>query len=202
MRDADETIERLMEGLRGAEPSAGMRRRILGAMRVQETVSSNPLWHRLITPSLLRPSVAASLVCAAALAASLIVAIKISRPLHAPRDATSNSTHADARQGKRPETIAQKAPIEPRRTASRASARRSRRDDASSVGETQTAGYPAPPLPLTEQEKLLLRLAHRDDAENRAMLNPDLRAVESAKATEQFQEFFGIDAKEMRNEIE
>jgi hypothetical protein len=202
MRDADETIERLMEGLRDAEPSAGMQRRILGAMRVHEAVSSYPLWHWLITPSLLRPSVAASLACAAALAASLIVAIMVSRPLHPPREATNNSTHADAWQRKRPETIAQKAPIEPRRTASRASASRSRRDDASAVGETQTASYPAPPLPLTEQEKLLLRLAHRDDAENMAILDRDLQAVESAKAAEQFQEFFGIDAKEMRNEIE
>jgi len=49
---------------------------------------------------------------------------------------------------------------------------------------------------------LLLRLAHRDDAENKAMLNPELQATQSAKATKQFQQFFEIDAKEMRNEIE
>ena len=35
------------------------------------------------------------------------------------------------------------------------------------------ASFPAPPLPLTEQERLLLRLAHRGDPENMAILNPD-----------------------------
>jgi hypothetical protein len=57
-------------------------------------------------------------------------------------------------------------------------------------------------LPLTEQERLLLRLAHRDDVQSDAMLNPGLQAAASAEAAKQFQEFFGIDAKEMRNESE
>ena len=71
-----------------------------------------------------------------------------------------------------------------------------------SPGETQATSFPAPPLPLTEQEKLLLRLAHRRDPENMAILNPDLRAAQTAKATEQFQQFFEINAKEMRSQSE
>jgi hypothetical protein len=70
------------------------------------------------------------------------------------------------------------------------------------VGETQVASYPAPALPLTEQERLLLRLAHRHDVRSVAILNPDLQAAASAEAAKQFQDFFGIDAKEMRNESE
>ena len=46
------------------------------------------------------------------------------------------------------------------------------------------------------------RVAHRDDAKNKALLNPDLQAAQSAKNTEQFQRFFEIDAKEMRSESE
>jgi hypothetical protein len=65
-----------------------------------------------------------------------------------------------------------------------------------------SAGFPAPPLPLTEQERMLLRVARRDDAKNKALLNPDLQAAQSAKNTEQFQRFFEIDAKEMRSESE
>jgi hypothetical protein len=57
-------------------------------------------------------------------------------------------------------------------------------------------------LPLTEQERLLLRLAHRDDVQSVAILNPDLQAAASAEAAEQFQQFFGIEAKEMRNKSE
>jgi len=202
MREADQTIERLMEGLRDAEPPAGMQRRILEAMRVREAASSDPLRRRLITPWLLRPSVATSLACAAALAASLIVALKVHQPSHPPADATSGSMRAAAGQSTRPETMAQKGPIEPRRAAARVLPRRPRGGNVSAADDTQAAGYPAPPLPLTEQERLLLRLAHGGDAENTAILNPDLQATESAKATEQFQKFFGIDAKEMRNEIE
>jgi len=55
---------------------------------------------------------------------------------------------------------------------------------------------------LTEQEKLLLRLAHRGDPENMAILNPDVRAAQTAKATEQFQQFFEINAREMRSQSE
>jgi hypothetical protein len=202
MRDADATIEKLIAAMRDAEPSAGMQPRILEAMKVHEAVSSDPLLHRPITRWLLRPSVATPLICAAVLAASLIVAIKVHQPLHAPANATGDSTHVNARREAEPETVAQKRPIEPRRAASRVSARRPRAGDVSAARETQAAAYPAPPLPVTEQEKLLLRLAHRDDAENLSILNPDSQAALSAKATEQFQQFFEINAKEMRKEIE
>ena len=70
------------------------------------------------------------------------------------------------------------------------------------MGETQTASFPAPPLPLTEQERLLLRLAHRGDSDDMAILNPDVRAAQTAKATEQFQQFFDINATEMRSQSE
>jgi hypothetical protein len=55
---------------------------------------------------------------------------------------------------------------------------------------------------LTEQEKLLLRLAHRNDAQDINLLNPDAQAQQSAKATQQFQEFFGMNDNQMRSESE
>jgi hypothetical protein len=200
MREADETIERLMAGLRDAEPSPGMQRRILEAMEAHEAISSNPPWHRLITPWLLRPSVAVSLVCTAALAASWIVATRVDQPSHMPANTARHSTHGDVGQRTQPEVVVHEAPIAPRRTASRVSARRPR--DLPAVNDMQSAGYPAPPLPLTEQERMLLRVAHRDDAANKALLNPDLQAAQSAKNTEQFQHFFEINAEEMRSQSE
>jgi hypothetical protein len=77
-----------------------------------------------------------------------------------------------------------------------------RRHDAPAVGESQTASFPAPPLPLTEQERLLLRFAHRGDPDSMAILNPEVRAAQTAKATEQFQQFFEINATEMRTQSE
>ena len=88
----------------------------------------------------------------------------------------------------------------PRRSTSGASVRHPR--NAPVVEDTETASFPAPPLPLTEQERLLLRLAHRGDAKDMAILNPDVRVAQSAKATEQFQQFFAINATEMRSQSE
>jgi hypothetical protein len=49
---------------------------------------------------------------------------------------------------------------------------------------------------------LLLRLAHRRNPEDTAILNPAVQAAQSTKANEQFQQFFRMNATEMRNQIE
>jgi hypothetical protein len=131
-------------------------------------------------------------VCVAVLVVALV--IRIYRPLHRSANMTSQVTHGDTRQGVRPETTAVKTSAGRRRKSPRGSATRPL--------QSELASYPAPPLPLTEQERLLLRLAHRGDVQSDAMLNPDLQAAASAEAAKQFQQFFGIDAKEMRNESE
>jgi hypothetical protein len=187
MRDADETIKVLMAGFRDAEPPSGMQGRIFQALELHATVSRGSLvsWR-------LRPSVAMAFVCVAVLMVAL--AIRIPRPLHRSANVTGQVTHVDARQGVRPETTTVKTSAGLRRKAPRG--------PATGPRESELASYPAPPLPLTEQERLLLRLAHRDDVQSDAMLNPGLQAAASAEAAKQFQEFFAIDAKEMRNESE
>jgi hypothetical protein len=196
MREVDQAIERLMAGLRDAEPSPGMERRILKALEAHEVRSSAPL-RRLLPLPMLRPAVAAPLLCAGAFAA-LIIAIRVNQPLHRAADPPSPSTQTLSAPMTKQDTIAKKAPIEPHRIAP-VSARDPR---GRGVPKTRAASYPAPPLPLTEQEKLLLRVARRNDADNKALLNPDLQATQFAEATEQFQKFFGINAKEMREESE
>jgi hypothetical protein len=177
MRDADRTIEKLLAALRDAEPSTGIELRILQAMEAREAEVPAPFWPRL------RP-VATSLAAALAIMVLLIIA------LHQHRGAPA------VQQTTRKETVAQRAPIAPRRPAQRGSRR------VSAVPETQAAGFPAPPLPLTEQERLLQRLAHRRNPEDTAILNPTVQAAQSAKAIEQFQQFFAINPAEMRSQIE
>ena len=63
MRDADATIERLLAGLRDAEPSAGMQRRLLEAMETHPAVASASRWHRRTLPWLLCPAMALLLAC-------------------------------------------------------------------------------------------------------------------------------------------
>jgi hypothetical protein len=58
------------------------------------------------------------------------------------------------------------------------------------------ASHPAPPMPLTEQERLLLRIAHRGDPVELAMLDPVLRDVRDAEEQADFQRFFGPERTE------
>jgi hypothetical protein len=202
MKNLDETIEALLAGLRDAEPSAGMQRRILETLQTHEAMTPVSPWRRMMLASRLHPVTAISSMCAAALAASLIVAIAVHQTQHAQPAARSTAASADGRRPLGPEVVARKVPIEPRRITARVPVRPPRTSDVSAIGEAQSAGFPAPPLPLTEQEKLLLRLAHRGDPETLTILNPDVRAAQTAKATEQFQQFFEINPTEMRRQLE
>jgi hypothetical protein len=64
--------------------------------------------------------------------------------------------------------------------------------DTIALAETLAPSHPAPPMPLTQQEKLLLRVARTDNPQVLAMLNPTLRAQQEAKEKEEFEEFAGI----------
>jgi hypothetical protein len=72
--------------------------------------------------------------------------------------------------------------------------------DAVAVEAMHAASYPAPPMPLTEQEKLLLRLVHKDDPVELAMLDPKVRALQELEDKAEFQRFFGQSAKPVATE--
>jgi hypothetical protein len=197
MKDAEETIERLLAGLRDAEPPAGIERRILRALdgvEARQISGAASPWRRPIVPSWLRPAMTMSLV----FALTLIVAITNYQYRRAAPLVRNPSPGSDARQA----TVAQMPTIVPRRMAARVPVKHSRTQNVPTEPQTQQASFPAPPLPLTEQERLLLRLAHRGDAEKMDLLNPDVQAAQIAKATEQFQKFFDINAEEMRSQSE
>jgi hypothetical protein len=178
MNDPERTIENLLAGLRDAEPPSGMHHRILNTMVARRATTLSPR-------RLLHPAIAMSLACA------LAITIWFHHHRRIPEHLRSYTTNVDAPRTKPSQTVADRTPREPRRSISRVSLR-----------PTQTHGFPAPPLPLTQQEKLLLHLAHRNDARDMNLLNPDVQAQQSAKATQQFQQFFGMNADQMRSESE
>ncbi len=188
MKDPDRTIENLLAGLRNAEPSPGMHHRILDAMAAGRTIpySGRRLWH---------PTVAMSVTF------TLAIAIWVHHHRHIPANLRSDTTTVDAPRTKPPQTVvADNKRREPRGSTSRVLLRPAHASEVSYA--EQNPGFPAPPLPLTEQEKLLLRLAHRNDPQDMTLLNRDVQAQQSAKATQQFQQFFGMDTNEMRRESE
>lgn len=178
MKDPDRTIESLLAGLRDAEPAPGMHHRILDAMVERRATAHRP--HRLLHAAL-----AISLACA------LAITIWAPHPRQIPADLRSDTTNVDALRTTSPQKVADVKHRERRRSTARVVLR-----------PTQPPGFPAPPLPLTDQEKLLLRLAHRNDAQDMDLLNRDVRAQQSAEATKQFQQFFGMDTDQMRSESE
>jgi hypothetical protein len=186
MNDPDRTIENLLAGLRDAEPPPGMHHRILDAMVARQATAHSSRWP-------LRPALAISLACVLAVTMSLTGWVH-----HQPRPIilSSHTTNVDVQKMKTTQAVAHKTPNE------RVRLKPTHAREVAGPEEIQTAGFPAPPLPLTGQEKLLLRLAHRNDAQDMNLLNPDVQAEESANATQQFQQFFGINANEMRSESE
>lgn len=178
MRDTDagvdKAIDKVLAGLREAEPSRGIERRILAAIEAREQPAGNRLWGKL-----LRPAIALSLLCAVFLAGHFLW--RVSTPVMIV------ATEAPG-----PQRIPEKTPTVAPRIMSR----------QRHVWTAQLASYPAPPLPLTEQEKLLLRLAHGRDVKDLAILNPEVRAEQSAKTTQQFQQFFQMNDVEMRRQLE
>ena len=63
-------------------------------------------------------------------------------------------------------------------------------DESVAMEEMLAASHPAPPMPLTEQERLLLRIAHRGDPVELAMLDPMRRAARDVEEQTEFQRFF------------
>jgi hypothetical protein len=53
----------------------------------------------------------------------------------------------------------------------------------------RAVSHPAPEAPLTEEEMLLVRIAHRADPQELAMLNPQVRARRDAESEAEFLKF-------------
>jgi hypothetical protein len=63
-------------------------------------------------------------------------------------------------------------------------------EDSVAMSEMRAASFPAPPMPLTEQERLLLRMEHKNDPVELAMLDPKLWELSEVEEKEEFQRFF------------
>jgi hypothetical protein len=60
---------------------------------------------------------------------------------------------------------------------------------AREIRPKQLASFPAPEPPLTEEEKLLQRIARSGNQQQLAVLNPELRAKEEAASEAAFEQF-------------
>jgi hypothetical protein len=207
MKNSEEAIEKLLAGLRDAEAPAGMEQRILSGLeaRALRRAEAGGRWFA--------PSRRGALVCYTACgvlsAGVLIVALAvpaIRRIGHRSEAAKVDVVPAKASFGSGSDVASRQ-----RGTASQVANTGSTKmthiagaglmgaaesgvdpdaEESLAMSEMRAASFPAPPMPLTEEERLLLRMVHRTDPVELAMLDPKLEAIRDAEEKAEFQRFF------------
>jgi len=203
MKNSEEAIEKVLAGLRDAEAPAGMERRILEGLEERAAARSRSGWRQLLPVWLVsptRPVAVGSLACGVALAGIFVVALAIPairRLGHAPEQSKRNIAPVESVPSMNSEVAKRAQP------ASSRSGVRSQEEiktgektnegsmeavldkDSVALEDMHAASQAAPPMPLTEQERLLLRLVHKDDPVELAMLDSKLRALQDSEEKEQ-----------------
>jgi hypothetical protein len=210
-KGSGDAMERVLAGLRDAEAPVGMERRILEGLEERaSTAQARSGWGRFVPTWVTMatgPVATKALVCGIALAGVLVMAFVIPgirRLGHAPErskidvvpvESVRRTPAVDAANGAAASSGGSSVRSGTMTKVSEAGLVRAvDSDDSVAMREMQTASYPAPPMPLTEQERLLLRISHRVDPVEMAMLDPKLRALQDAEEKAEFQRFFGQSA--------
>lgn len=191
--DQNEPLDRLLSALGTAEPDTGFTRRLserVEAVRRHEKRAGLPwlAW-------------APGFACACGLALLMsfalhhrneapVVKTDVASADRIPRLTATPSTSRD--QAKQP--VHSKRLVSTRSSGARGS-RSPRSLDASKL-----ASFLAPPLPLTEQEKLLAGIARQGDEQEMAMLSPDIRARVDARQQAAFHQVFEQGIPQFRNQ--
>lgn len=179
MNDIDRNLETVLRGLREAQPDASLELRITQALREAHEEAAVSWWR----------SWWVGLGVAGAVAVCAIFAILL-RPERV-RKSTDVSLVAPTLRS----VVKQPSPAVPKDLPSPGRVlvhREVRAVVAQRTGadNPQLEDFPAPPLPLTEQERLLIRLAHRDDPVQLARLGPGPRDDRYQAEKDQVSEFF------------
>jgi hypothetical protein len=184
MINSEETIGKVLAGLRDTETPQGMERRILAAIdaRASQRQAVNRRW-------------AWSVALASMIAVSLFVAITaIHRHEHSSTQSQQHVLPAESAAGTLEASLLPHEPITPTRTPVRNAPPERKMQpisatDAVLLREMRAPSHPAPAAPLTHEEKLLLRAVHIGDPQVMAMLDPEVRAWEEAERESEFQKF-------------
>ena len=204
-QQTDERIEAVLAALREAQPRAGMEQRIHAAV-LRAADAAGPAKPRMA--SLHWPQLGGAI---AAVASLVLLSVHLhlqqaNQPLHNRVIVISSQPsrqQAQVQAEHSPHSEMQRQPARPLHLGAAArslnqpvgeqrptlAAHTNEASQAAHATEREQ-GFPAPPLPLTEQERLLIRLVHRDDPVQLAQLTPAAREAELQRDQEQTREFF------------
>jgi hypothetical protein len=201
MKNSEEALEKVLAGMRTCEAPAGMESRILRALEDRASARTGSGWRALKPVWMTGFAFSAAvtcLVCAIGLAGLLSMFVVTHQPgRQTPARVSMNPPAPDFSALRRPGTIAHLAQRQPREASAQPTetltalkAEKTRHAHSRSRGAMYAASYPAPPLPLTRQERLLLHVAHQGDRGELALLNPDKQLAQVAKEQSAFDNFF------------
>lgn len=211
MKHADEAIRKVLTGLRESEAPAGMEDRILQAMQARVAEAADEHSRSRFSAWWLAPyrRLAFAMVLAAfvgggvmhvtahraamhsgAAAARLADPTQAALPFVPPPDRAAHGGTAGVEQAGIANTTRGRS-----RTPGIAHADTPDGDRLGALAreEMLAPSHPAPPLPMTAQEKLFRQAVVGEHFDQLAMLNEGERAKAHAKADEEFKSFFGID---------
>lgn len=182
MNNSDEAVDKVLQGLRNAEAPTGMDQRIL--KRIDG--------HAAMLEERGRPARPWSKQAFALCGIAAVVVVWLTSALTFGRDPTVDRFPIDKGTLTRSASLHAQDARNDRASSHPKPARTSVRhlEPHLAVSVTKVASFPAPPMPLTEQERLLLSIVHKGDPEQVAMLHPRILDPQTAKEKTDFQEFF------------
>ncbi len=199
MSESQVGIDRVLQALRDVETPANLESRVMDALAQRAAVQHQPSWYRFFagSPIWLRTAAALAGLCVAGFL--IVIVTRTPQPPRMasgerPRRASTPPIPLLASQA--PAGFpAPHSPSISARTADRNHRHTPRPTSTPAVVDLATAeanapSLPAPPLPLTRQERLLLRFARRSRTEEYALLTPEFRAREYAAERAAFRAYF------------
>lgn len=197
----DRYIDRVLNALRDAAPPTGMDRRILNILEAQSSegvIPSGKKRSRAISAfgdahagKLFRW---APIACCAVLTIAFIFATRNHTARTATTSSPSTMTHTPASQ---PDTVRATRPASHAGSATNSDSHTTtpphppqpHRIEVAQSKDAQIS-HPAPPIPLTDQERILLRYARRGRTEDLAQISNDRKAAKEKQEMAEFQAFF------------
>ena len=194
MENPEDLLNKVLAGLREAEIPAGLEVRILNTVQARLRRPDTLGWRgylHLWTPASLRSVAVAMVVCAAISVGLLGVFVHLR---HAEPATERIDAALQAQLSGHPGSPLRSAL--PMRSAPRALSAQLRKSPTIAHRQeviervVSAASHPAPPLPLTNQERLLVDVARQRNKAALLLLSQDAQSVQLARADEQFQRFF------------
>jgi hypothetical protein len=191
MKNSDELVDRLLAAVRDAEAPEGMKRRL--ATRLQNHSQATPVrrdWLRVM------PSWAWG-ACVAGVIVFSMVAVRINHSknsIEVPTAVKPGAIVATDSVRAEGSAITAARPHDPiLRVRAKSTTEEpvvTSDEDSLAVSEMMAPSQPAPEVPLTEQERLLLQVVRRGDPEELALLEPEKRAARNEKEKADVKRFF------------